>query len=106
MHVPDAEGVRLLARVEVRLRKGVTDPEGENVLKALRLLGFSSVREVSSAKRFLIELDEPDAVRARTAVDEMCRRLLANPVIHEYSIDIVTAKPTKSARSSRGRKAR
>ncbi len=75
-------------RVEVHLKKGVTDPEGDNVNKALRLLGFSGVGRVHSAKLFLIDLQEKDAKKARTAVEDMCRKLLANPVIHEYSIAV------------------
>jgi phosphoribosylformylglycinamidine synthase subunit PurS len=78
-------------RIEVRLRKGVTDPEGENVSKALRLLGFAAVRTVASAKRFLVDLDERDGRRARALAEDMCRQLLANPVIHEYSIDLMPA---------------
>lgn len=83
-------------RIEVRLRPGVTDPEGENVHKALQLLGFNGVRSVASAKRFLVDLDERDAKKARAAAEEMCRRLLANPVIHEYDIEVV--RPKKAAR--------
>jgi len=75
-------------RVEIHLRKGVTDPEGENVQKALKLLGFLEVRRVRSSKLFLIELAGTDAKAARKQVEEMCRRLLANPVIHEYAISI------------------
>jgi phosphoribosylformylglycinamidine synthase subunit PurS len=80
-------------RIEVRLRKGVTDPEGENVGKALRLLGFDTVRDVASARRFLIDLDERDEKRGRALAEDMCRRLLANAVIHEYTIDVERAKP-------------
>ena len=75
-------------RVEIHLRKGVTDPEGENVQKALKLLGFLEVRRVRSSKLFLIELAGTDAKAARKQVEEMCRRLLASPVIHEYAISI------------------
>ncbi len=74
--------------VEVRLKKGVTDPEGDNIHKALKLLGFKGVRDVHSSKRFLIDLEETDAKAARNAVEEMCRRMLANPVIHDYAIAI------------------
>ena len=74
--------------MEIHLRKGVTDPEGENVQKALKLLGFLEVRRVRSSKLFLIELAGTDAKAARKQVEEMCRRLLANPVIHEYAISI------------------
>ena len=75
-------------RVEIHLRKGVTDPEGDNVHKALKLLGFLEVRRVRSSKLFLIELEGTDAKAARKQVEEMCRRLLANPVIHDYAISI------------------
>ena len=75
-------------RVEIHLKKGVTDPEGDNVHKALKLLGFSDVRRVRSSKLFLIELEGKDVKAARKQVEEMCRRLLANPVIHDYAISI------------------
>jgi len=75
-------------RVEVRLRQGVTDPEGDNVHKALKLLGFERVRAVHSSKLFRIDLATKDAKAARKEVEEMCRRLLANPVIHEYEIAV------------------
>jgi phosphoribosylformylglycinamidine synthase subunit PurS len=73
-------------RVEIHLKQGVTDPEGENVHKALKLLGFKGVHGVSSAKLFLIDLETKDPRAAHKAVEEMCRRLLANPVIHDYKI--------------------
>lgn len=75
-------------RVEIRLKKGVTDPEGDNVHKALKLLGFRDVRRVRSSKLFSIDLEGNDPTAARKQVEDMCRRLLANPVIHEYSIAI------------------
>ncbi|MGQ0797074.1 MAG: phosphoribosylformylglycinamidine synthase subunit PurS [Methanobacteriota archaeon] len=75
-------------RVEVHLKKGVTDPEGDNVRKALKLLGFSDVRSVSSAKLFVLDLWAKDAKTARADVEEMCRKLLANPVIHDYAIEV------------------
>jgi len=82
----------LQARVEIHLKKGVTDPEGENVLKALKLLGFSNVSSVQSIKVFEIRLSGLTATRARSAVDEMCRKLLANPVIHDYRVEVRTGR--------------
>ena len=73
-------------RVEIRLKRGVTDPEGDNVHKALNLLGFKGVHGVRSSKLFLIDLQTKDVRAVRKEVEEMCRRLLANPVIHEYAI--------------------
>ena len=74
------------ARVEIHLKEGVSDPEGENVRKALNLLGFTSVAGVRSIKVFDIDLADRTASKARAAVEEMCRKLLANPVIHDYRI--------------------
>ena len=76
------------AHVEIRLKKGVADPEGVNTLKALRLLGFKGLSDVHSAKLFEIELDEQDVDKAKENVEEMCKRLLANPVIQDYRIEI------------------
>jgi phosphoribosylformylglycinamidine synthase PurS subunit len=86
------------ARVEVRLKKGVADPEGDNVLKALKLLGFTTVAGVRSMKVFEIEVAERSSTKARASVEEMCRKLLANPVIHDYAI---TVEPSSGASTRR-----
>ena len=78
----------LVAEVTITLKEGVADPEGRNTHKTLGLLGFSEVVEVSSAQRFSITLDTDDTDKAQQMADGMCRRLLANPVIQEYTIDI------------------
>ncbi len=93
-------------RIEVHLKRGVTDPEGDNVRKALGLLGFKGVKGVHSAKLFLVDLDAEDATRARADAEEMCRRLLANPVVHDYSIHVEEAAPVRApSKGPRGRKA-
>jgi len=76
------------ARVEIRLKKGIADPEGANTLKALHLLGFDSVREVKSVKVFDMILEEKDERSARQQVEKMCQRLLTNPVIHLYNVEL------------------
>ena len=78
----------VVAEVRIELKKGVADPEGANTKKALELLGFKGVGGVSSIKTFEIKLDEKDAKKAKMKVEEMCRRLLANPVIHTFKIEI------------------
>ncbi|OGS50835.1 MAG: hypothetical protein A3K65_09490 [Euryarchaeota archaeon RBG_16_68_12] len=91
------------ARVEIHLKKGVADPEGDNVLKALKLLGFQSVSAVRSIKVFEIDIGERSRAGAQTAVEEMCRKLLANPVIHDYRIRVESPKapPRVRKRSAR-----
>jgi len=74
------------AFVEIHLKKGVADPEGSNTLKALKLLGFETATDVRSARLFEIDIEEEDRVRAEDLLEEMCNRLLANPVIHDYQI--------------------
>lgn len=75
-------------QVQVHLKKGVADPEGDNTLKALKLLGFDTAVKVKSARLFEISLDENDGEKARAIVEEMCQKLLANPVIHDYAISL------------------
>ena len=93
-------------RIEVDLKRGVTDPEGENVRKALGLLGFKGIRGVHSAKLFLVDVDAADPEEARSAAEEMCRRLLATPVTHDYTISVEEAPPSGTATKPRGRSAR
>lgn len=78
--------------VIIKLKKGVADPEGENTKKALTLLGFRNVLNVKSMKIFRIEIQEKGGERRgeeiKKEVEEMCRKLLANPVIHDYVIEV------------------
>jgi len=76
-------------RVTVGLKKGISDPEGTNTLKALRLLGFSQVESVKTTRTFDLLIDEKDEKTVKQRVNEMCQRLLINPVIHEYEIDVI-----------------
>ncbi len=76
-----------VAEVRITLKKGVADPEGKNTLKALELLGFKGVREVRTVKVFEIDVEGKKKDVEKKA-EEMCRKLLANPVIQNYSITI------------------
>jgi phosphoribosylformylglycinamidine synthase len=82
-----------LVKVEVRisLKRGVLDAEGASTLKAMEILGFKDVRRVNVTKTFVLELEAPEPA-ARTRAEEVCRALLANPVIHDYKIDIIKAE--------------
>jgi phosphoribosylformylglycinamidine synthase len=75
--------------VKVGLKKGVVDPEGNNTLKSLNLLGYSEARTVKTLKVFRMEVDSASKEEARKRVEEMCQRLLSNPVIHTYQIEFV-----------------
>ena len=76
------------ARVEVTLKEGVLDPQGEAVRHALGTLGFEGVGEVRIGKVIELDLVETDAAAAKARVGEMCEKLLANTVIEAYSVEL------------------
>jgi phosphoribosylformylglycinamidine synthase subunit PurS len=76
------------ARVHVTLKTGVLDPQGKAIAGALGHLGFSGINEVRQGKYIELDLAEADREKARAQVDAMCRQLLANTVIENYSIEI------------------
>ncbi len=75
------------ARVHVSLKSGVLDPQGKAIGTALAGLGFTGIDEVRQGKLIELDLAEADPARARAQVEAMCRDLLANPVIEEYTIE-------------------
>lgn len=77
------------AHVTVHLKPGISDPEGQNTTKALHLLGFDGVKEVHTTKIWEIDLGDVSEADAKEQVDRMCRRLLTNPVIHDYDVAIL-----------------
>ncbi len=81
-------------RVHVTLKSGVLDPQGKAIHHALEGLGFDGVRDVRAGK--LIELELEDGGADEAAIDQMCRRLLANTVIENYRIEKVEAAGQRS----------
>jgi phosphoribosylformylglycinamidine synthase len=77
------------AQVTVHLKPGISDPEGQNTLKALHLLGFDGVAAAHSTRVWNLELKTKSKEKAREEVDRMCRRLLTNPVIHDYTVKVL-----------------
>ena len=77
------------AEVRVALRSGIADPEGQTITAGLRSLGFPSVSEVRSGKLLRISFEADDHEAAEALVADMCRRLLANPVMETASWDLV-----------------
>ena len=76
------------AKVTIGLKKGVSDPEGVNTLKALHLLGFDAVKEAKTIRTVDLLIDGKSKDDVKKKVEQMCQRLLTNPVIHTYQIDI------------------
>ena len=80
--------MRWLAEVHVSLRGGIADPEGQTIGSALRSLGYASVSEVRSGKLLRIAFEAADATSAEAEIGDMCRRLLANPVMETASWEL------------------
>jgi phosphoribosylformylglycinamidine synthase len=83
------------ARVFVTLKPSVFDPQGTTVADALHTLGYASVTEVRQGKYFELEIDAKTTQEARRIASEAADKLLANPVIESYRIDIETAEATR-----------
>jgi phosphoribosylformylglycinamidine synthase len=76
------------ARVFVTLKPSVFDPQGTTVAEALHTLGYSAVKDVRQGKYFELELEASTQDEARRLAAEAADKLLANPVIESYRIEI------------------
>ena len=76
------------ARIDVSHLPGILDPQGATVEKALPALGYTNVSQVSVGKSIRLVVDAENEAAAHAQVDEMCHRLLANPVIEAFTIAI------------------
>lgn len=77
------------AHIKITLKNGVLDPQGKAIGHALESLGFSGVGDVRQGKFIEVALAETDEAKAREAVERMCKDLLANTVIENYSFELV-----------------
>lgn len=84
--------MRFRVRIDVTHLPGVLDPAGATVERALPALGYDNVSQLSIAKTIRLELDAESPEAADAQVHEMCERLLANPVIEQYTVEINTAE--------------
>lgn len=81
-----------LAKIYVTLKPTVNDPQGLTVRGGLHTLGFESVQSVRVGKYIEIRVDIADRAKAEEQVNEMCDRLLANPVIEDFRFELAEIK--------------
>ncbi len=79
----------MIFRVSITRKAGLSDPEGVETHRALRDLGYENVGEVHFGRIITLEIAGDDAAAAAAQVGEMCERLLANPVIEDFAIEVV-----------------
>jgi phosphoribosylformylglycinamidine synthase len=75
-------------RVLITPKPGVLDPEGRAIERALQELGYEGVGDIRAGKLIVLDLDTDDPARATALTREMCDKLLANPVIEQYKIEV------------------
>jgi phosphoribosylformylglycinamidine synthase len=79
----------MLARVFVTLKPSVFDPQGNTITEALHQMGYAAVGDVRQGKYFELELEASTAEQARALASEVAHKLLANPVIESYRVEVV-----------------
>lgn len=82
------------ATVDVMLKEGVADPQGQTIERALPALGMTGVSGVRVGKSIELTIEASDRSEARARVVEMCERLLANPVMETYRVVMNGAPPS------------
>jgi len=78
------------ARVYVTLKEGILDPQGKTVLRALKSLGYDEVENLRIGKYMELALDGEDGEKLEARLLEMCEKLLANPIIENYRVEVET----------------
>jgi phosphoribosylformylglycinamidine synthase subunit PurS len=79
-------------RVLIRLKPGILDVQGSAVQRALAGLGFGDLRDLRVGKLIEIDVEAASAAAGRQRVDEMCRKLLANTILEDYTIEAIEAE--------------
>ena len=88
-------------RVLIRLKPGILDVQGAAVQRALGGLGFSDLRDLRVGKLVEIDVDAPTPQQAEARVDEMCKKLLANTILEDYSIEVLPGERLAPSRGVR-----
>lgn len=78
------------ARVHVSLKKSVFDPQGRTIHEALGGLGYAAVADVRAGKFFDLQLETTDVAAAKAMAEEMARRVLSNPVIESFTVELLS----------------
>lgn len=85
--------MRFPVLVEVRLRPGIADPAGATIQRALPALGFAGVEDVRVGKAIRFTVEAADGIAAHRLAEQLCQRLLANPVIEDAVVSVGEPAP-------------
>lgn len=76
------------AKVKVVLKSGILDPQGKAVMHAIKDLGYQNITDVRIGKFIELEMKDTRSEKIRQELDEICKKLLSNPIIENYQIEI------------------
>ncbi|PSQ88561.1 MAG: phosphoribosylformylglycinamidine synthase [Bacteroidetes bacterium QS_8_64_10] len=85
------------AKIHVTLRPSILDPEGKTIRRALGDLGYRQIEEVRTGKYIELSIEAADAAGAEEVAREACEKLLANPVMENFSVEVERAAAAKTA---------
>jgi len=92
-YLVELEAIKMVvARVYVTLKKGILDPQGKAVKGAVHSMGYVDVKEVRVGKLIELAFEDEDSGLIKEKVDEMCKKILTNPIIEDYTFEIVEGK--------------
>ncbi len=78
----------MIARIRILPKPGILDPQGKAIANNLTNLGFTGVEQARQGKIIELHIRQSDPVAARQSIEDMCEKLLANPVMEDYQIEI------------------
>lgn len=78
-----------LAKIKVTLRKSILDPQGKTVEHSIQSLGYKNIKDTRIGKYIELKLDASSEDEAKKVTEEVCSKLLANPVMEDYAFDII-----------------
>lgn len=82
----------MIAKIQVTLKPGILDPQGQTIHHGLEMLGFTGIHSVRAGKLIEIAFNGMTREQAEQATDNVCKKLLANPVIENYEFELVDEK--------------
>jgi len=79
-------------KIYIRLKEGVADPQGETIKHALDSLGYLGITKVKTGKYLQIQLNTQEKKKIKEQIEDMCKKILVNPVIEDYEYEIEEIK--------------
>ncbi len=84
-----------LSKIRITLRPSILDPQGKAVGHAIQSLGVNAVRDVRMGKYVELKVEGKSEAEAKKTTEEVCKKLLANPVMEDYAFEVVALKENK-----------